>query len=121
MWRTGLSYEIPYRGSIDILCERPMPSCSRPPTAWLAVSAWVASISGWRGYVGTTDVPRSILGTWWPITDSSVRASWPALWGSQPDVKPAASSWAKRPTISSTGPCSIVGKKIPMRIFISLG
>ena len=49
MWRTGLSNDKPNIDSMTIWCDRPMPSVNRPPVAAWAVSAWPASIIGWRG------------------------------------------------------------------------
>ena len=49
MWRAGFSNDIPNIDSITIWCDRPMPSRRRPSHAICVVSAWAASIIGWRG------------------------------------------------------------------------
>ncbi len=83
MCRTGLSNDSPHIDSTTIWCERPIPSASRPLVAFCVVSAWPASIIGWRGYVGMTDVPSSTSGTSRPTTASAVRASRPKICGIQ--------------------------------------
>ena len=59
VWRTGCSDAIPY---IDITggCDGPIPSRNRPPDAAFVVAACWAITNGWRGQVGTTDVPSPI-------------------------------------------------------------
>ena len=75
MWRAGRSNEYPNIPSMTTWCDSPMPRTSRRPVAAWVVSAWAASMTGWRGYVGTTAVPSSMSGTSRPTTASSVRAS----------------------------------------------
>jgi len=49
MCRAGFSNEYPNMPSITSLCDKPMPSMSRPPVAAWVVSACCASIAGCRG------------------------------------------------------------------------
>ena len=78
MCRAGRSNGSPQRSSTVGLCDSPMPRSSRPPVAALAVSACCASITGWRGNVGTTAVPMRMRSVRWPASANSVSASTPA-------------------------------------------
>ena len=65
------------------LWASPMPRLSRPPIASWVVSAWAANISGWRGHVGITAVPISMVLVVAPIRAMAVRASGTASWATQ--------------------------------------
>ena len=69
--------------------ESPMPRMSRlSVTAW-TVSACAASIMGWRGWTGTTPVPRPMPGTCTPAAASSVSGSGPKICGAKAWSNPA--------------------------------
>ena len=85
-------------------CDSPIPRMNRPPLIDCAVSACCAITTGWRGYVGTTAVPRSMPGTSRPTTASAAIASIPIVCGSQNDVYPALAASRAASTILSMGP-----------------
>ncbi|HEY5150523.1 MAG TPA: hypothetical protein VIJ23_12005 [Mycobacterium sp.] len=68
---------------MTILWLRPMPSVKRLPDAAATVWDCWAMACGWRGNVGTTEVPSSMRGTVVPTTARAVRASWPKMFGAQ--------------------------------------
>ncbi len=70
--------------STVILWARPMPRINRPaPMASTTVEAWAASISGWRGHVGITAVPSSMVLVAAPMVAMAVSASGTPSWASQ--------------------------------------
>ena len=62
---------------VTLRWETPIPSVSRPHSASLTVSAWLASATGWRRYVGSTAGPSSRPGACGPAATSSVSTSGP--------------------------------------------
>ena len=97
MWAAGRANGMRRVASIGALWARPMPSARRPPAISCVVSAWAASISGWRNQVGTTAVPSSMVDVPRPTAPSMVRASGAASCAIHHDEKPscsAATAWA---------------------------
>ena len=74
-------------------CDGPIPSVKRPShTAWVESTCW-AMATGWRVWIGTTAVPTSMRSVAPPMSAAAVRASKSfGIWGTQSDVKPAASA-----------------------------
>jgi hypothetical protein len=82
------------------------------------VSACAASMSGWRGHVGMTAVPISIVLVFAPITAIAVSASGTASCASQYDANPSLSAAAAWSTICASGaPVAMrLDPLIPMRM-----
>ena len=107
---------MPSMFSITILWLSPIPSVSRPSQAAFTVRHCCAIALGWRGYVGTTDVPSSMRGTSRPTIASAVSASWPKMFGAQYDAKPSASACRASATTSSIVPSLMDPPNIPIRM-----
>ena len=88
-----------------------MPRRSRLSVAICTVRACWASIIGWRGYTGTTPVPRPMPGTWEPATARSVSASGPKIcdakaWSSPASRYRCSSGDDRRPAACRSQSCS---------------
>ncbi len=115
--RTGLSNEYPHIPSTTTWCESPIPSVKRPPVRRLAVFACSAITIGWRGYVGTTEVPNWMSGTCWATAPMRVIASTcPMICDSQYDAKPASAEAFASSTSASKFPLPATLEKMPMSI-----
>src|SRR5262245_14920500 len=104
--------------SITLLCASPMPNARRPPAMSDTVSAWAASINGWRSQVAITAVPSSMVDVARPAAPSTVRASGTASWATQYDAKPSRSASTAWSMISETGRLRAMRLEplMPMRI-----
>ena len=90
-----------------------MPSRSRLSVAICTVRACWASIIGWRGYTGTTPVPRPMPGTREPAAARRVSASGPKIWDAKAWSSPASRYRSSTATTSASG--LSVSIMLPMR------
>ena len=94
-----------------------MPNVKRPPLSRLTVFACSAITIGWRGYVGTTEVPNWRFGTFWATAPMRVIASTcPMIWESQYDPKPASAEACASATRASKFPVPAMLEKMPISI-----
>ena len=71
-------------------------------------------MEGWRGWIGTTAVPRSTSGSSRPTIASTVRVSGPKICDDHIEVKPISRSLVARTSVRSSGPSA--SSPIPMRM-----
>jgi len=88
----GRSNGTPNTPSTCALWPSPMPRANRPPAASWAALAWLASVTGWRGYIGTAAIPMVTRGTSRATRAATVMPSRSIPWLSQMSSTPAASA-----------------------------
>src|SRR5690606_13329686 len=105
----GVRGATPKRSNSSGTEPQPMPSSKRPPDAWSSVTAWRASIAGWRNVshstrwlsfsvsVDASSQPAVCIASYMSCCSASGGAKWSI---SAMPVKPAASAARARPTRS---------------------